>query len=45
MKLHTELDDWIEFTRGWLSEQQRKQDELDEAAYARFRARLFGPLD
>ncbi|MFL9904588.1 hypothetical protein PQR71_41755 [Paraburkholderia fungorum] len=45
MKPHTDLDDWIEFTRGWLDERMRKQDEVDAAAYERFRERLFGPLD
>jgi hypothetical protein len=41
----TDLDDWIEFTRGWLDEQQRKQDALDAEAYERFRQKVFGPLD
>lgn len=40
MQPKTELDEWIEFTRGWVDEQQSKQDAVDRAAYARFRGAL-----
>lgn len=36
----TDLDDWIEFTRSWLDEEQRKQDKCDAAAFQRFMAKL-----
>ena len=45
MQPKTDLDEWIEFTRAWLDEQQRKQDALDAAAWLRFRAKLLGPFD
>jgi hypothetical protein len=41
----TELDEWIEFTRAWLDEETRKQREVDEAAWLRFRAKVLGPFD
>lgn len=44
MQPKTLLYDWIDFTRSWLDEQQRIQDEQDAAAYARFRAALL-PFD
>lgn len=45
MQPKTDLDEWIEFTRRWIDEQQSKQDAVDRAAYRRFRAKLLGPFD
>lgn len=45
MQPKTELDAWVEITRAWLDEQMAEQRARDEAAYARFRATLLGPLD
>jgi hypothetical protein len=45
MKPHTDLDDWIEFTRASIDAQLAELAEKDEAAWLRFRAALFGPLD
>ncbi|CDY79435.1 hypothetical protein BGLT_02216 [Caballeronia glathei] len=39
------LDYWVEITQGWLTEQQRKQNEVDETAYERFLAKLFEPIE
>jgi len=43
--MKTALDDWIEFTRASIDEQLAEQRARDEAAWLRFRAAAFGPLD
>lgn len=45
MKHQTDLDDWIEFNRAWLDEQQSKQDALDAAAWLRFREMVLKLFD
>jgi hypothetical protein len=44
MQPKTDLDEWIEFTRGWLDEQMAAQRARDEVAWQIFRARLL-PFD
>jgi hypothetical protein len=41
----TELGDWIEFTLASVDEQLAEIEAKDEAAWLRFRAAVFGPLD
>ncbi|WP_188130764.1 hypothetical protein [Paraburkholderia panacisoli] len=38
--MKSDLDEWIEFTRAWVDEQQGIQDAVDAAAFARFMAAL-----
>lgn len=43
--MKTPLDEWIEFSRAWLDEQMAEQRARDEAAWLRFKAALFGPME